>query len=47
VSEETRQTVKVNAKSGETFKIEVRDLEDGTLMDWVECEYLPTRERIF
>jgi len=47
VSEETRQTIKVNAKSGETFKIEVRDLEDGTLMDWVECEYLPTRERIF
>jgi len=47
VSEETRQTIKVNAKSGETFKIEVRDLEDGSLMDWVECEYLPTRERIF
>jgi hypothetical protein len=47
VSEETRQTIKVNAKSGDTFKIEVRDLEDGTLMDWVECEYLPTRERIF
>ena len=47
VEDQISQTVKISAKSGDTFKIEVRDLEDGTLMDWVECEYLPTRERIF
>jgi len=47
VSEETRQTIKVNAKSGDTFKIEIRDLEDGSLLDWVECQYLPTRTRLF
>ncbi len=47
VEDQISQTVKINAKSGDSFKIEVRDLEDGTLMDWVECEYLPTRERIF
>jgi len=47
VEDETRQTLKIAAKSGDTFKIEIRDLEDGALLDWVECKYLPTRERLF
>ncbi len=47
VEEETRQTLKINANSGDVFKIEVRDLEDGSLLDWVECQYLPTRTRLF
>jgi len=47
VEEETRQTLRIAAKSGDTFKIEIRDLEDGSLLDWVECQYLPTRTRLF
>ena len=42
-------TVRLNiaAKSGDTFRIEVRDSEDSSLLDSVKCEYLPSRKRLF
>ncbi len=39
--------LRIAAKSGDTFKIEVRDSEDGSLLDSVKCQYLPSRERLF
>jgi hypothetical protein len=39
--------LKIAAKSGETFRIEVRDSENGSLLDSVKCKYLPSRERLF
>jgi len=39
--------LKISAKSGEPFKIEVRDSEDSSLLDSVKCTYLPSRERLF
>ncbi|HPE70364.1 MAG TPA: hypothetical protein PLF96_13660, partial [Thermotogota bacterium] len=39
--------LRINAASGTRFRIEVRDLEDGSLLDKVECTYLPARQRLF
>lgn len=39
--------LKIDAQSGESVRIEVRDTQDGSLLDWVEGKFLPSRERLF
>jgi hypothetical protein len=47
ISDITKIALDIEAENGTKFKIEVRDSDDSSRLDYVECEYVPARELPF
>lgn len=47
IEDPVKIALKINAKNDESFKITVRDIDDGSQYDFTACTFKPVRERLF